>query len=650
MPKIKLPDNSIREFSNPVSSLEVAENISPNLAKASVAAKINGVQTDIYIPINDNSSLELLTLKNEEGLDVMRHTLTAQVLAKALKEIYKDCKLAIGPTIENGFYYDVETPDTIRLEDFEKIEKRMREIISENSSITREMLDKHKAIELFKQRNEPYKVEIIENAKDDDTTEKGKISIYWQGDDKKFVDLCRGPHLRNLSQIPIDGFKLTKVSGAYWRGDSKNKMLQRVYGVAFASKKELDKYLHMMEEAEKRDHRKLGKELKLFHIQEEAVGQVFWHPRGWTLYRTLENYIRNKILSNGYVEVKTPILVDRKLWEASGHWSKYREAMFTSESDNERVLAIKPMNCPCHVQIFNNESHSYRQLPLRMAEFGSCHRNEPSGSLHGLMRVRGFTQDDAHIFCTEEQIEGEVIAFCNLLKEVYNELGFDKIKIKFSDRPEVRAGEDATWDKAEEALKQAANASGLEWVLNSGEGAFYGPKLEFTLVDAIGRDWQCGTLQVDLVLPERLDASYVGADDKKHRPVMLHRAILGSFERFIGILIEQYAGKFPLWLAPEQIAICTISEDAAQINYAKQILNQLQNQSFRAFTDLRNEKISYKIREHMHSKIPVVFTIGAKEVAENKVNIRRLGSEKQETLDLQEAIENLTKLMNSKIA
>ncbi len=650
MPKITLPDNSVRDFDAPVSAYQVAENISPNLAKAAIAAKVNGAQKDIYIPIAEDSTVEILTLRNEEGLDVMRHTLTAQVLAKALKEIYKDCKLAIGPTIDNGFYYDVETKDTIKLEDFDRIEKKMREIISEKNSVTREMLDRQKAIELFESKGEKYKVDIITNAKDDDTTEKGKISVYWQGEDRKFVDLCRGPHLQNLSQIPLDGFKLTKVSGAYWRGDAKNQMLQRVYGVAFASKKELDKYLLMIEEAEKRDHRKLGKELKLFHIQEEAVGQVFWHPNGWTLYRTLENYIRDKISANGYVEVKTPILVDRKLWEQSGHWDKYRAAMFTSESDDERVLAIKPMNCPCHVQIFNNETHSYRQLPLRMAEFGSCHRNEPSGSLHGLMRVRGFTQDDAHIFCMEEQIESEVIAFCKLLKEVYNELGFDKIKIKFSDRPETRAGDDATWDKAEAALKQAADASGLDWTLNPGEGAFYGPKLEFTLVDAIGREWQCGTLQVDFVLPERLDASYIGADDKKHRPVMLHRAILGSFERFIGILIEQYAGKFPLWLAPEQIVICTITEDAAQIEYANKILAELQGNGIRAFTDFRNEKISYKIREHMLAKIPVVFTVGGKEVAENKVNIRRLGSEKQETLDFKEVFDSLLAEIKSRKA
>ncbi len=644
MPVITLPDGSKRPFEKPVSAYEVAESIGAGLAKAAIAAKVDGIQRDIYLPIEKDSALEILTLKNPEGLDIMRHTLTAQVLARALKELFPDVKLAIGPTIESGFYYDISSPHKISTDDFPKIENKMLEIIAEAKTVKREMLAKADAIKLFKDRGESFKVDIIENAKEDDTTEAGKISIYWQGDDKNFVDLCRGPHLSNLNKIPL-AFKLTKVSGAYWRADANNEQLQRIYGAAFADKKQLDAYLMMIDEAEKRDHRKIGRELKLFHIQEEAVGQVFWHPAGWSLYQTLQNYIGKKIRDNGYVEVKTPILVDRKLWEESGHWEKFRENMFTSESE-DKVLAIKPMNCPCHVQIFKQDHVSYKQLPIRMAEFGMCHRNEPSGGLHGLMRVRGFTQDDAHIFCTEEQIEEEVVKFCDLLKEVYKELGFEKVKVKFSDRPATRAGTDATWDKAEGALTQAVKATNLEYTLNPGEGAFYGPKLEFVLTDAIGRDWQCGTLQVDFVLPERLDANYIGSDDKKHRPVMLHRAILGSFERFIGILIEQYAGKFPLWLAPEQVVICTITE--AQNDYAKQIKQQLEALNIRTLIDLRNEKISYKIREHMVDKIPVVFTVGAKEVETNQVNIRRLGSEKQETLDLSIALTKLREEIDSK--
>ena len=493
MPVITLPDGSKKTFEKPVSALEVAQSIGAGLAKAAIAAKVDGVQTDIYVPINNDSKLEILTLKNPEGLDVMRHTLTAQVMARAVREMFPDVKLAIGPTIENGFYYDVSTPHKISFDDLPKIEKRMNEIIAENSDITREMVSKADAIKVFKDRGEHFKVDIIENAKDDDTTEAGKISIYWQGADKRFVDLCRGPHLQNLNKIPL-AFKLTKVSGAYWRGDANNEQLQRIYGVAFADKKQLDAYLMMVEEAEKRDHRKIGRELKLFHIQEEAVGQVFWHPAGWTFYQTLQNYISRKQREHGYVEVKTPILVDRKLWEQSGHWEKFGENMFTSENDEDRVLALKPMNCPCHVQIFKQEPVSYKQLPIRMAEFGTCHRNEPSGGLHGIMRVRGFTQDDAHIFCTEDQIEEEVVKFCAMLKEVYKELGFEQIKVKFSDRPPVRAGSDATWDKSEAALKSAVEAAKLEYTLNPGEGAFYGPKLEFVLTDAIGRDWQCGTI------------------------------------------------------------------------------------------------------------------------------------------------------------
>lgn len=653
MIEITLPDGSKRNFENGVTAIDVARSISNSLAKATLAAEINGKQVDAYVPIQQDCSLKLLTLKDEAGLDVMRHTLTAQVLAKALKELYPDAKLAIGPTIDTGFYYDIESEHNISTDDLAKIEAKMQEILASNASITRKMYSKQEAIEVFKGRAEPYKVEIIELADEGDTSEIGKISLYEQKLDNgsiNFIDLCRGPHLPSLKFIPKDAFKLTKVSGAYWRGDAKGKQLQRIYGTAWGDKKSLNDYLTMIEEAEKRDHRKLGKEMDLFHIQEEAVGQIFWHDKGWTLYRALENYIREKLRLNSYQEVKTPILVDRKLWENSGHWDKFREMMFTSQSDEERILAIKPMNCPCHVQIFNQKTISYRELPLRMAEFGSCHRNEPSGALHGLMRVRGFTQDDAHIFCMEEQIESEVVNFCNMLLEVYRELGFNEVKVKFSDRPEVRAGDDAVWDRAEAALTNAVQATGLEYSLNPGEGAFYGPKLEFVLVDAIGRDWQCGTIQADFVLPERLDASYIGADDKKHRPVMLHRAILGSFERFIGILIEQYAGKFPLWLAPVQVAICTISsDDEQQIQYAKNICEELIAKGVRAITDFRNEKISYKIRQHMHDKIPAVLTIGAKEVENNQVNVRRLGSQNQENRLREDIITSLLNEIDEKL-
>ncbi|MFZ4542322.1 MAG: threonine--tRNA ligase, partial [Rickettsiales bacterium] len=534
---VTLPDGSTRAYPAGTTGEQVAASIGAGLAKAAVAMKVDGIQRDLYLPLNEDLKLQLLTSKDPEGLEIIRHTITAQLLARAVKELYPSAKLAIGPTIENGFYYDIELSTPLTPDDLPKIEEKMKEILARGKAVTREMWDREKAMAMFDGRGENYKAEIIRTSKDEDgpNTVKGKVSLYRQGEgDDAFIDLCYGPHVPNFAKITA-AFKLTKFSGAYWRGDAKNKMLQRIYGVAFASEKELKAYLTMMDEAEKRDHRRLGRELELFHIQEEAVGQVFWHDKGWTLYRILENFIRTKLRASNYIEVKTPILVDRILWEKSGHWEKFHEHMFTSVSE-EKTLAIKPMNCPCHVQIFNVGIKSYRDLPLRMAEFGSCHRNEPSGALHGLMRVRGFVQDDAHIFCTEDQITSETIAFCDLLKEVYADLGFTEVRVKFSDRPEKRAGTDATWDKAETALKAAVNATGLEWTLNPGEGAFYGPKLEFVLKDAIGRDWQCGTLQVDFVLPERLDANYVGEDGQKHRPVMLHRAILGSFERFIGIL------------------------------------------------------------------------------------------------------------------
>ena len=637
---VTLPDGSTRQYPAGTTGEEVAASIGAGLAKAAVAMKIDGVQRDIYLPIEHDAQLQILTLKDPEGLDVMRHTTTAQVLARAVKLLYPSAKLAIGPTIDHGFYYDIELATPLTPDDLPKIEAKMRELLTQPNSVKREMWNRADAIAMFEARGEGYKAELIRLAPDNDTTELGKISLYRQGEgDDAFIDLCRGPHVANFSKIS-PAFMLTRVSGAYWRGDAKNQALQRIYGLSFATEKELKAHLTMLEEAEKRDHRRLGRELDLFHIQEEAVGQVFWHSKGWTLYRALENYIRGKLQANNYVEVKTPILVDRVLWEKSGHWEKFQEHMFTSVAE-EKTLAIKPMNCPCHVQIFNQGITSYRDLPLRMAEFGSCHRNEPSGALHGLMRVRGFTQDDAHIFCTPDQITSETVAFCDLLKEVYHDLGFTEIKVKFSDRPERRAGTDATWDKAENALKDAVNETGLEWTLNPGDGAFYGPKLECVLRDAIGRDWQCGTLQVDFVLPERLDANYIGEDGAKHRPVMLHRAILGSFERFIGILIEQYAGKFPLWMTPVQAVVCTITNESDA--YATEVLNALRAAGIRVEFDNAAEKINYKVREHSLQKIPFIIAVGGRDAEARTMAVRRLGSEKQEILALDVGIATLVK-------
>jgi threonyl-tRNA synthetase len=636
MPIITLPDGSTKQFDKPVTGAEIAASIGAGLAKAALAMKVDGVQRDLYLPIDKDVRVEILTPKQPEGLEILRHTTTAQVLARALKELYPGTKLAIGPTVENGFYYDVEAPTPISESDLEKIEKRMREIMAEDKTVTREMWSREDAIKLFESRGEPYKADIIFNAPADDTTEAGKVSLYRQGTgDDAFIDLCRGPHVPHFSQLS-PAFKLMRVAGAYWRGDAKNKQLTRIYGVQFASEKELKQYLVMLEEADKRDHRKLGRELDLFHIEEHTPGMIFWHDKGWTIYRLLENFIREKIRAKGYIEVKTPILVDRSLWEASGHWEKFRENMFTAPIEDDKVLAVKPMNCPCHVQIFRQGLKSYRDLPLRMAEFGTCHRNESSGSMHGIMRIRGFTQDDAHIFCTEDQITKETVDFCTLLLEVYKAFGFTDVKVKFSDRPPVRAGEDSTWDKAEGALMDALKATGLEWTLNPGEGAFYGPKLEFVLRDAIGRDWQCGTLQVDFVLPERLDANYIAEDGNKKRPVMLHRAILGSLERFIGILIEEYSGKFPLWLAPTQVVVATITDIA--IPYAEATVTKLKAAGIRAELDIRNEKINYKIREHSVQKVPLIFVVGAKEAESNSVNVRTLGSEEQKLMALHEAM------------
>lgn len=626
--KITLPDGSKKEFAAGVTGMEIAESIGAGLAKAALVIKVNGQPRDLSREIAEDAAIEIITGKSDEGLELIRHD-AAHIMAEAVKELYPETQVTIGPAIENGFYYDFAREKKFTPEDLEKIEKRMKEIVERDEKLIREVWDCDKAAKFFEEQGEKYKAEIIR-----DLPKGEEITLYRQGN---FVDLCRGPHAPSTGKIKA--FKLMKLAGAYWRGDSNNEMLQRIYGTAWADEKQLKAYLVMLEEAEKRDHRRLGKEMNLFHLQEEAPGAIFWHDKGWTLYRKLQEFIRGKLQKNGYQEVNTPVLVDRTLWEKSGHWEKFRENMFTSESDEERTLAVKPMNCPCHVQIFNQGIKSYRDLPLRMAEFGSCHRNESSGGLHGLMRVRAMVQDDAHIFCTEDQIVSETKSFCEMLKEVYKLLGFEDVVVKFSDRPEVRAGTDAIWDKAEAALKEAADASGLRWTLNPGEGAFYGPKLEFVLRDAIGRDWQCGTLQVDFVLPERLDANYIGADGNKHRPVMLHRAILGSFERFIGILIENYAGKFPFWLAPLQIVVATVTDESAE--YAKEVAAKLEKAGLRVQLDIRNEKISYKVREHSLAKVPVIFAVGARERDEKTVSIRRLGSDEQKVLKLDEAIEVL---------
>jgi threonyl-tRNA synthetase len=632
---ITLPDNSKREFPGPVTGEEIAASIGAGLAKAALAIRVNGELRDLYIPIENDASIQIITGKDADGLEIIRHD-TSHVLAEAVKELFPDTQVTIGPAIENGFYYDFSRKTPFSSDDLAAIEQRMKEIVARAEPVRREVKKRDDAVKFFKDMGEHYKAEIIASIPANED-----ISLYRQGN---FIDLCRGPHAPTTAKIGT-AFKLTKVAGAYWRGDSKNEMLQRIYGTAWASEKDLKNYLTMLEEADKRDHRKLGKELDLFHIEEHTPGMIFWHDKGWTLYRVIENYVRQKIQAKGYIEVKTPTLVDRSLWEQSGHWEKFRENMFVALTDEDKHLCVKPMNCPCHVQIFRQGQKSYRDLPLRMAEFGSCHRNEPSGSMHGIMRIRGFVQDDAHIFCTEDQITSETVAFCDLLKDVYKAFGFTEVKVKFSDRPAKRAGEDATWDKAEAALKDAVKAAGLDYTLNPGEGAFYGPKLEFILRDAIGRDWQCGTLQVDFVLPERLDAEYIGADGAKHRPVMLHRAILGSLERFIGILIEEHAGKFPLWLSPVQVVVATIT-DAAN-GYAEEICAKLRNAGIRANIDLRNEKINYKVREHSVGKVPVMFVIGNKEAEQNSVSIRRLGSEQQEVMAFDAALAQLVE--NAKV-
>ncbi|MCH2325939.1 MAG: threonine--tRNA ligase [Rhodospirillales bacterium] len=628
MVAITLPDGSKREFDKPVSGADVAADIGPGLAKAALAVRVGGEMKDLSTVIDADAEIAIVTAKDEDTLELLRHD-CAHVMAEAVKELFPGTQVTIGPNIENGFYYDFARDEPFVPEDLEKIEARMHEIVKRDEPVTREVWDRAEAIKFFKDKGEHYKAEIIEEIPGDE-----EVSLYRQGD---FIDLCRGPHLPSTGKLG-KAFKLTKLAGAYWRGDSKNEMLQRIYGTCWAEKKQLKAYLHMLEEAEKRDHRRLGREMSLFHLQDVAAGAVFWHPKGWTLYRTLRSYMRERLNAEGYIEVNTPQMVDRVLWEASGHWDKFREHMFTSDVE-DKVLGLKPMNCPCHVQIFKQGITSYRDLPIRMAEFGACHRNEPSGALHGLMRLRAFVQDDAHIFCTEDQITSETQAFCRLLQSVYKDLGFEDVIVKFSDRPEVRAGSDETWDKAERALQDATTATGLETELNPGDGAFYGPKLDFVLRDAIGRDWQCGTLQVDFVLPERLDAHYIGEDGEKHRPVMLHRAILGSFERFLGILIEHYAGKFPLWLAPLQVVVATITSEAD--DYATRVHAALCEAGLKAELDIRNEKINYKIREHSVAKVPIILVIGAKEAADGTVAMRRLGGKDQENLVLKEATARL---------
>ena len=629
MPNITLPDGSQRSYDQPVTPATIAADIGPGLAKAALLAVVDDAEWDLTRPIENDARLSLVTAKDEQALALLRHD-CAHVMAEAVLELFPKTQVTIGPSIENGFYYDFHRETAFSEDDLATIEKRMHEIVDRDEPIIRNVWARDEAVAFYKKNNEPFKIELVEAIPADQT-----VTFYQQGD---FIDLCRGPHLPSTGKLG-HAFKLMKVAGAYWRGDSTRPMLQRIYGTAWVTEKDLAAYLHMLEEAEKRDHRKLGRQLGLFHLQEEAAGSVFWHAKGWVLYREIEAYVRRRLDAAGYSEVKTPQLVDRSLWEASGHWEKFGVNMFTAQSEDERTLALKPMNCPCHVQIFRQGIKSYRDLPLRMAEFGSCHRNEPSGALHGIMRVRAFTQDDAHIFCTENQITAESVKFCSLLQSIYADFGFHEVRVKFSDRPEVRAGDDATWDRAEAALTDATKAAKLDTILNPGEGAFYGPKLEFVLRDAIGRDWQCGTLQVDFVLPDRLDAEYVGEDGNRHRPVMLHRAILGSMERWIGILIEQYAGRMPAWLAPVQIVVASITDQAN--DYAREVAAAAARLGLRVETDLRNEKISYKVREHSVMKVPFILAVGGREAEAGTVALRRLGSNEQQVIDMAEALATL---------
>ena len=626
---LTMPDGSVRPFARGGTGADLAADISRSLAKRAVAIRVGGALRDLAEPLTEDGAVEIVTRDDPDGLDLIRHD-AAHALAEAAKELYPEVQITIGPVIENGFYYDFSRAEPFTPDDLARLEERMREIVDRDEPIAREVWDRDEAARFFEGEGERYKAEIIRSIPSEEP-----ITLYRQGG---FLDLCRGPHLPSTGRLG-KAFKLMSVAGAYWRGDHRNEMLQRIYGTAWRTEKELGAYLERLEEAERRDHRRLGREMGLFHLQEEAAGSVFWMPKGWTLFRVCEDYMRMRLDANGYVEVKTPQLLDRALWEASGHWEKFREHMFVAEAAEDRLFALKPMNCPGHVQIFKQGIKSYRDLPLRMAEFGACHRNEPSGALHGIMRVRAFTQDDAHIFATEDQVTAETERFCALLTSIYADFGFEDVLVKFSDRPEVRAGEDEVWDKAETALLDAVRAAGLEVELNPGEGAFYGPKLEFVLRDAIGRDWQCGTFQVDFVLPERLNANYVDESGERRRPVMLHRAILGSFERFIGVLIEHYAGRFPLWLAPVQAVVATITGDAD--GYAREVFARLREAGLRAELDLRNEKIGYKVREHSVAKVPVMLVVGRREAEQGTVALRRLGSQRQEILAVGDSIHTL---------
>ena len=630
MVALTLPDGRVRRYERAPSGADVASDIGSGLAGIALAVRVNGDLWDLSRALEEDAEVSIVTRRDDDelALDLLRHD-AAHVLAEAAKELYPDIQVTIGPAIADGFYYDFSREEPFTPEDLEAMEARMHEIVDRDEEVVREVWERDAAVALFRSMGEHYKAEIVSGIPDGEP-----ITLYRQGG---FVDLCRGPHLPSTGRLG-HAFKLTKLAGAYWRGDSRQEMLQRVYGTAWRDDKELKAYLRRLEEAERRDHRRLGRDLDLFHFQEEAAGMAFWHPKGWTLYRVVEAYMRRRLEAAGYVEVRTPQLVDRMLWEASGHWEKFRENMYTSESE-ERVFALKPMNCPCHVQIFNQRVRSYRELPLRMAEFGSCHRYEPSGSLHGLMRVRGFVQDDAHIFCAEDQINPETRRFCDLLTGIYRDFGFEEVQARFSDRPEVRAGSDETWDKAEGALRDAVEEAGIRYTLNPGDGAFYGPKLDFELTDAIGRQWQCGTLQVDFVLPERLDAEYVGEDGGRYRPVMLHRAILGSFERFIGILVEHYAGGFPLWLAPVQAVVTTIVRDADE--FAGEAAERLRSAGLRVLLDVSADKINYKVRRHSHAKVPAIVVVGKREAEDGSVSIRRLGSREQQNLALDEAVVKL---------
>ena len=640
MPEITLPDKSKRKFDDSISIEDLAIEIGPSLAKATVAGKIDGVLVDASELIEEDSTVEIITTKDEEGIEVVRHS-CAHLLAHALKQLYPEVKLAIGPVIEHGFYYDVLLDKSLSDDDLQAIEDRMLKLAKTDYKVIREVVSKKKAIKTFKERDEPYKVNLAEEIPDEEI-----IALYHH---EEYTDMCRGPHVTNTKHLRA--FKLTKVSGAYWRGDSQNEMLQRIYGTAWPTPKELKKHLVQLEEAEKRDHRRLGRQLDLFHFQEEAPGMVFWHPKGWTIYRVLKEFMRTKQIESDYEEINTPEVVDRKLWEESGHWDKYRENMFITEIDEEhanekRTNALKPMNCPCHVQVYNQGLKSYRDLPIRLAEFGSCHRYEASGTLHGLMRVRAFTQDDGHIFCTEEQIKEETKSFIELLSLIYSELGFKEFEIKLSTRPEVRVGSDEVWDKAELALEEAINNLDLNYEISEGEGAFYGPKLDFVLTDALDREWQCGTFQADFILPERLGSTYIGDDGEKHQPIMIHRAILGSFERFIGILIEHHGGALPAWLSPVQAQILNITDKHSQ--YSEKIRDLLQKNGFRAQSDLRKEKITYKIRDHSMQKTPFLLVVGDKEMENDTVSVRARGGEDLGEMSMKEFMDLLRKKINSK--